>query len=295
MKQVPHVLHLVNSFKQGGSEQQAVQLIRLLHETGRYRIFVAVQNGVGPLRHEIENLPPSELVEFPLSSFHDRKAIGQWRRFRRYVREHRIDIVQTHDFYTNIFGLFGAAISGVPVRVASRRETTGTRSRAQKLVERASFRFADAIVANSEAVRTQLVREGIRQQKISVIYNGVDVRSMTVEPGFDRARALTRLHLPVSPQFQFVTLLANMRLKVKDHPMFLRAAKAVAETLPDARFVLAGEGELTDALRTAAREMGIADKVCFVGECSRVVELLAVSDVCVLSSKAEGLSNSILE
>ena len=77
--------------------------------------------------------------------------------------------------------------------------------------------------------------------------------------------------------------------------MFLRSARQVKEAVPDAAFLLAGEGELSDSLRALARELGIDDSTFFLGRCENVAELLSVSEVCVLSSKAEGFSNSILE
>ena len=86
-----------------------------------------------------------------------------------------------------------------------------------------------------------------------------------------------------------------MRLEVKDYPMFLRSARQVLDAEPAAAFLLAGEGELTDSLRALALELGIGDSTYFLGRCERVAELLSISEICVLSSKAEGFSNSILE
>ena len=77
--------------------------------------------------------------------------------------------------------------------------------------------------------------------------------------------------------------------------MFLRSARVVKEAVPEAAFLLAGEGELSDSLRALAEELGISDSTFFLGRCENVAELLAVSEICVLSSKAEGFSNSILE
>src|SRR5204863_3404557 len=71
--------------------------------------------------------------------------------------------------------------------------------------------------------------------------------------------------------------------------------KRVHEAVPEAAFVLAGEGRLTDSLRALAAELGLERDAFFIGRCRRIAELLAVSDVCVLSSTAEGFSNSILE
>ena len=67
------------------------------------------------------------------------------------------------------------------------------------------------------------------------------------------------------------------------------------EVVPQASFVLAGEGKLTNELCSLAQKLGIERDTFFVGHCRRIAELLAVSEVCVLSSKAEGFSNSILE
>ena len=77
--------------------------------------------------------------------------------------------------------------------------------------------------------------------------------------------------------------------------MLLRAARRVVDAEPEAAFLLAGEGELTDSLRALAAELGVEQSTYFLGRCERVAELLNVSEICVLSSKAEGFSNSILE
>jgi glycosyltransferase involved in cell wall biosynthesis len=93
-----------------------------------------------------------------------------------------------------------------------------------------------------------------------------------------------------------VTIVANLRSPYKDHPTFLKAARRVSEAVPEAAFVLAGEGPLTKDMRVMARELGIENQTFFLGRCTRVSELLAVSEVCVLSSKdGEGFSNSITE
>jgi glycosyltransferase involved in cell wall biosynthesis len=88
---------------------------------------------------------------------------------------------------------------------------------------------------------------------------------------------------------------ANLRLPVKDHPTFLRAAARVRAAVPEAAFVLAGEGERAGALLALAEQAALRPHAFFVGRCERLADLLAVSDVCVLSSRAEGFANAILE
>jgi glycosyltransferase involved in cell wall biosynthesis len=290
-----NVLQLIGSFDQGGSERQAVQLARLLSEDGRHRVRVAALDGRGVLRAEVERLGLGEIAQFPLTSFYDRNAVAQLRRFVSYLREHEIEVVHTHDFYTNVFGMAGAALARVAARVASKRETTGMRTAAQSLVQRAAFQAAHAIVVNAEAVRRTLVASGISTEKIFTVYNGLDLGRVEPAANVTRSEACAALGLPADEGLRFVTIVANLRHEVKDHRTFLRAARLVHAEAPEARFVIAGEGGLTEAMRALAAELGIAGAVFFTGRCERVAELLYVSEVCVLSSRAEGFSNSILE
>jgi glycosyltransferase involved in cell wall biosynthesis len=294
----PAVLQLIDSFHQGGSERQAVQLTRLLHDSARFRLRLASLSPEGFLRSQAESLNLGEIPSYPLNSFYDAKAVLQLRRFVSFLRSANIKILHTHDFYTNIFGMAAGKLARVPVRIASRRETSGMRSGAQKRVQHFAYSLAHHIVANSEAVRSKLIEEGIRADKITVVYNGLDLKRLTPTAGLDRAALLRLLDLRAETglvERRFVTIVANMRHDVKDYPMFLRAARRVHEAVPQAAFLLAGEGELMDSFRALADELGIADKTFFLGRCEKIAELLSASEVCVLSSKAEGFSNSILE
>ena len=290
-----NVLILLDSFERGGAETQAVHLARLLVEGGGFRIHLACLNRRGVLLAEAERLGLGEIAEFPLKSFYDGNMVRQLGRFRSFLKEREIKVVHAQDFYTNVFGMTGAALARVPVRIASRFETLGWRTASQNMAERAAFRLAHAVNANAEAVKQYLVEQGVPAQKIAVIYYGFDVERVKIPAGLGREAMLTMLGLPLEPPRRFDTIVANLRHEVKNHPMFLRAARQVKALVPDAAFVLAGEGELTDSLRALAARFGLERDALFIGRCERVAELLAVSDVCVLSSTAEGFSNSILE
>lgn len=292
----PNVLQLAGSFHQGGSERQAVQTARLLHESGRYNVTIACLERAGALLPEVERLGLGEIPEFRLNSFYDLNAARQLRRFARLLRERRIDVVQTYDFYTNVFGMAGAWLAGTPVRIAARRETEGVRTPAQKFVERRAFNLSHVIVANSEAVRREVIRGGVSEEKIVTIYNGMDTVRVSPRAALNRREVLEALGLPAEPARRFVTVVANMRHAMKDQATFLRAARRVRAEVGDAAFVLAGEGELMESLKALARELGLEREAFFTGRCARVSDLLAVSSVCVLSSKGvEGFSNSIIE
>lgn len=284
-----NVLQLIGSFHQGGSELQAVQLTRLLHETDRYNLHVACLDESGVLRREVDRLG-IKVTAYPLDSFADLKTLRQLRRFAGQLTETEIDIVHTHDFYTNVFGMAAARLARVPVRIASRRQTA-KRDMAQRIAERTAYRLSHAIIANCQAAGRELITEGVPAEKIHTIHNGLDLERVTAISSHDEE--LAGFNLPRGRSF--VTIVANLRLAMKDHPTFLRAARIVRRFVPEAAFVIAGEGDLIADMRRLAAELGIEDDVFFIGHCDRVAELLALSRVCVLSSTSEGFSNAILE
>jgi L-malate glycosyltransferase len=276
-----------------------VQLTRLLLESGRCNVSVATLDRGGILLEEIERLGLHEITEFRLNSFYDFHFLRQVEGFARYLKKHEIDVVHTHDFYTNVFGMAGAALARVPVRIASRRESA-TRPASQRFVERCAYRLAHAVVANCEEVRQQLQNEGVPVQKVRTIHNGLELARVQ-PPQAERNKILRSLNLPEVASY--VTIMANMRAHVrrpepicfKDHSTFLRAAKQVHASVPEAAFIIAGEGELKEATQDLAQTLGIAERTFFVGRCEDVGAVLSISDVCVLSSISEGFSNAILE
>jgi len=289
----PNVLFIIDSFEQGGSERQALQLLRQLHDSGRCTVRIACLQDKGSLKSDAQALGVGEIPEYALTSFYDLNFLKQLRRFTKFVKKNQIDVVHTHCFYTNVFGMTGAFLARVPARVTSKGETEGFRTPMQKRVERMAFRMADRVIANCKMVQNQLIHEGLGANRIIQHYNGLDLNRLKVPAGLRREDARAMFGLPDNRRF--MTIVANLHNPVKAHPMFLRAATLVRRTIPDAAFVIAGEGSLEPMLREFAAELGIANDVFFIGRCDRVAELLFASDIGVLSSKAEGFANAVLE
>lgn len=269
-----------------------VQMCSLLQGSGDFDVHVASLSPDGVLRPLIEQLNVP-VIDFPLQSFYGRSMMQQTKRFVSYLKQHQIKIVHSHDFYSNIFGMGGAALAGIRGRIASKRETTGTRTRAQRTTELGAFKLAQAVVANAGAVKEHLIDLGVSKQKIEIIYNGLDLKRFPQNG--DARHAAQRLNLAALNGRTVITMVANFEYRVKDHAMLLRAAQKVKQDAPEAMFVIAGDGELRPETEKLAADLGLQDSCLFLGRCATVPDLLAASDICVLSSQAEGFSNSILE
>ena len=81
----------------------------------------------------------------------------------------------------------------------------------------------------------------------------------------------------------------------KDYPESARRSEAAAGQRPDLYFVIAGKGELEQELRRMAADMGVAERVIFMGHFHDVRKVFEMMDVYVLSSTREGLPNTVLE
>ncbi len=289
-----NVLQLIGSFNQGGSERQAVQLTKLLHSENSVNVFVATLNKEGVLLKEIEALNLGEVYEYRLNSFYDVNFLKQVRKFSKFLRDQRIDIIHTHDFYTNIFGILAAKLAGVKIKIASKRQTVAKRNEMQNRVENQIFKIADGIVVNADAVKRYVISHGTSEEKVRVIHNGLDVERL-IPKETDSRKICAVLGIPYDQNIKFVVHLANVRHRVKNQEMLLRSAVRIKDKCPEAHFVFAGEGERLEELETLSQELGISERTHFIGTCVNVPELLSISYVCVLTSFSEGFSNSILE
>jgi len=269
-----------------------IQMCMLLNESSDYRVHVAALRPGGVLRPVIESLQVP-IIDLPLTSFYDANMVRQTRRFISYIKQHQIDVVHSNDFYSNIFGMTGATLAGVRARIASKRETKGIRSRTKATVERNAFRMAHAVVANATAVKEELIKNGVRGDKIQVIHNGLDMRRF--QPNGTSDDALARVNLEAIRGRPSVSIVANFEHRVKDYPMLLRAAQRVRSEVPEAVFIMAGEGRFRDETEQLAADLGVKESCFFIGRCANVPDLLAASSICVLTSQAEGFSNAILE
>ena len=124
----------------------------------------------------------ASVVEFPIQGFARAATAAQMLSFARWCRRERIAVVQTCDLYANIFGLPGAALARVPVRIGSRRELNPDKTPAQIRLQRLAYRCATKVVANSaggagDAGDARASRHG----RFAVIPNGVDLR--VIRPG----------------------------------------------------------------------------------------------------------------
>ncbi len=152
------------------------------------------------------------------------------------------------------------------------------------------LRLADAVVCVSDGLREQLADRGLRAERLTVIPNGVP-DAIPLDP--ERRTALDA-ELGLAADAPVAALIGRL-VPQKAHDRFLHAAAQVKRALPEARFLIVGEGPLRARLEAQRDALGLAGEVTFTGVRDDVPALLGRADLVVFSSIWEGLSIVALE
>ena len=268
----------------GGAETLLVNLIRRF-DRGRILPEVCCLKYPGPLGEVIAREVP--MHSHLLAGKYDLRVLP---RLTRLLQRRRIDAVVTVGAGDRMFwGRLAARAAGVPVILTALHSTgwPDTIGRLNRLLTPITDGFIG--VANPHGRYLREV-EGFPSDKVFVIPNGVDVERFApraADPQLRRA-----IGLP--PDAPVAGIVAALRPE-KDHELFLRVAAAVRGQLPDARFLIIGDGERREALESLTAELGLNESVHFLGNRSDIPEVLALMDVVVLTSKMEASPVTILE
>lgn len=283
------VLHLISHLGYGGTERQLFLLIKHLRDVQH---DVAVFNDSS---HTVYDAPlralAAEIFRVPRGSFLARTVF-----LTRLCRQLRPDIVHSWSVHDNAYAAVAGRLARVPRRWGSLRGTSHSPSfrRLPVPLRRLCLRGVDRLVVNSGALRSELVEQGLGDERISVIYNAVESNG---DAATSSAGVREQLGLTVSAPL--IGMVANLR-RVKNHGVFLRAVARLRPRFPDLHAIvvgqpLASEPDYPESLRAEAKELGIESHVSFLGFRADVKKLLEEIDIVCLTSDSEGMPNALLE
>jgi glycosyltransferase involved in cell wall biosynthesis len=278
------VMFVITSMPVGGAETLLVELIRRL-DRQRFSPELCCLKHFDPLGEVLAK----EIPAFTGLLAHKYDFSVLWR-LMRLLRQRRIDAVVTVGAGDKMFwGRLAARLVGVPV-ICSALHTTGPPDNVE-LPNRLLAPVTDAFIAVAEPQGRYLTEhEGCPAHKVHVIPNGVDLQRF--HPGWPNRPLQAELGL--APETPVAGIIAALRPE-KHHELFLRAAAVVHRQLPQARFLIVGDGPRRDQLEALARELSLSEVVHFLGTRSDVPEVLSLVDVLVLTSRVEANPISILE
>jgi len=288
-----HVLQVTRGAIWGGGERHVLALLEGFR--GRsVRMSLAVF-GEGRLADEARRLGVTVHVLSKRFRGDPRPLFG----LARVVRGHGVDVVHTHMPSGNFYGRLAARLARgtglvTTLHYIDREALPFLSPIVQRLMFDGDIRMAamcDRIVATSEHLRQALVGRGMSGGRIVTILNGVNLDAL---PGDGGDPEVLRRELGVASGVPMVGIVGRL-VPVKNHALFLRAARAVLDRGTRAAFVLVGDGPLREPLRALRRELGLEEHVVFAGFRSDVMALLPAFDVCMLTSNSETSAYGVSE
>lgn len=268
------ILTVLRSMKSGGAERHALQLMRGLRARGHDCLYAGPMAGWLGQQLRADGFGG---IDLPLLGLYDLPSLV---RLALYARRQRVDLLHGHLTRAAWYTGFAARLAGLPNVATAHSDNAGKH-----------FGRADRIIAVSGAVADFLQRQGYDPARIRMVHHGIADLAARLPAD---ARTRTRRELGLADD-EACLLMAARIVPAKGHDTALRALARLREqrwTL-----LLAGDhhGDLGPQMQALARELGIADRVRFLGLREDVPALMAAADLLLAPSRREALSLTLLE
>ena len=274
------ILHIDSQKYWRGGQQQVLYLACGLKEKGHCCFLSCPPDS--PLRKKGEE---KGLELFPV------KMRGEWdiiaiRKLSKFIKEKNIQIIHLHSARAHTLGWLATRLMSGIKKVVSRRTEFHIK---KNLLSITKYRKIDRIIAISKQVRKILIEDKIPEEKIKVIYSGINYKNFEGLNGKYLYKELRLNH-----RRKLVGTVGSLTPD-KGHKYFLNACAEVKKNFPSIQFLIIGEGKLKKSLIHLSRKLNLEDSVIFTGFRNDVPQLLSLLDVFVLPSQTEGLGTSFLE
>jgi len=279
------ILYLANSGDIiGGGQISLLGLLKRLNRGKYYPVVVCPEEG--SLFDELNKI----LVETKIVRMETIRNLNifSWVRtvnkLIQLIKRRKIDLIHSNGSRATIFGGIAARLTKTPliwhVRIAD----------SDKLLDKFLVKLANKIIVVSKAVSLRFNWLKDKEDKIVVVYNGIDLERFKPDVGIRKVRG----KISLSSETPLVATVGRLDW-YKGHKYLLEAAEKIVQTLPDARFLIVGDGEYRERLENQVKQLNLDENVIFTGNRKDIPEILASIDLFVLSSVSEGFGRAAAE
>lgn len=273
------VMQVITGLEPGGAEKVMYRTIENMNHD-KYEFIVCSLVG-GRLEQELRKkyrvivLNTKTIFSFPIAVI----------KLHKIIKQEKIDVLHSYLYHANIVSRFAAI--GTKAKVISSVRIKEIKKRSHNIIDALTSALVDKYTVVSKSVRNWIIKNGIRNDKIVDMPNGVDFREFRIR--VDKKKKLKELG--IGKDSKILISVANLR-KTKDYPTLFKALKIVLDK-HKVELLVVGKGEAEEEYKQIATSLN--KNIHFLGYRNDVPELLKISDICVLSTFYEGQSNSLLE
>ena len=271
-----HILHTEAAAGWGGQEIRVLQETRLLLERG-HRVSLICQAG-SPLEERAKSISNALFHLIPIS-MKSALSLGVFRVLYRYVSKNNLDVIHTHSSIDSWLGGVVGKLSGVPV-VRTRHVSLPVND---FFPNHLLYSYIPQKILTSGNMISDIVKQVrcVDSNKVVSVPAGVDLRKFDSEISGEKIRE----ELKVNSNQILIGKIGVIR-GWKGHNYFLEAIPLILKKIPNARFVIVGDGPGFKEIRSKVNLAGIDNKVDLLGHREDIPEIMAALDVQVLASFA---------
>ena len=269
----------------GGAEKVVTSLADALAAIG-HDVCIGYLTGVAVV------LPTNTSIQvISLGMVAKTDAVIAFFKLRRLIRDFQPDVVHSHMLHANILARLVRLTTPI-ARLISTAHSSNEGGKARML----AFRLTDALAdmstnVSAEAVEAFIKAKAVRPGRMMAVHNGIDTDAFAFKVA---ARVHLRHALSLDEDCRLILAVGRMQV-AKDYPNLFYALAQLAVNGPNYQLCIAGDGPLRGNLEALTVQLGIADRVRFLGIRRDVAGLMSAADVFVLSSAWEGFGLVVAE
>lgn len=292
----PGVLHIrVVAGEGGGPDKTILRSARYGHEAG-LRVAAAYIHPAGDSRIDaIRARAAAQGCPFypiPESGPLDPRTV---RAALQLCRTLRVAVWHGHDYKSNLLGLIVRRLWPMRLLTTAHGWTDETsRTRIYARVDRLCLRHYDHVIAVSNDLARACLASGVREQRLTYLPNGVHLQDCPPWEHVLRDRRRLEAQASHEGRPRVVGVLARLSAE-KGVDRALRLFARLARDQSPLELHIVGDGPQREALESLAQELGVADRVRFLGWQPNPIPFLAAMHMLLLTSHREGLPNVVLE
>ena len=280
------ILHIINSLATGGAEKLLLETLPLYNSKGIAADLLVLNGTSHPFLTKLQSLKCCTIFSLGTSSVYNPLHI-----FKIIPYLKKYDIVHVHLFPAQYWVVLAKLISFSNIKLIFTEHNTSNRRLENpvfRFIDRYIYRFYTAIIGITPEIKTLLLKHtGLPATTFSVIENGVNLSIIKNGTALQKSE----INAALKEADKIIIQVAAFR-EQKDQKTLIKAMLLLPEFC---KLILVGVGPLKVECETLVAELGLQNRVLFLGARMDVPELLKMADIVVLSSKYEGLSLSSIE
>ena len=282
-----NILHVISKLPVGGVENQ-ISIILRKYDISKLSPLVCSLSDKGEIGREIEN---AGIEVIPLNKLGHRFDWTIVKDIYNLIKTRNVKIVRTHQYHANLYGRLAAWLAKVPCIVASVHNVyTRDRKLHRRIINKFLSGFTDKVVAVSETVKRDILKyDGLTDDKVTVIYNGIDAQSF-----FDTNRNSMRANIGIPSEAPVIGTVGRLTVQ-KGQKYVLDAVAMLRQKFPQIVLLIVGDGPMRDELQNRIKALGIDKNAILLGIRRDIPQLLSAMDIFVLPSLWEGLGTALIE